>query len=502
MVPVFLAAASASRAPHARLLGAGFDFGTSGVRVAVLEPSRSSSEPVFSSSVALAPDAGAHEWLGALDALLGELPAELRARLTHIGISGTSATCVLTERDSPAAADGGGAAGELLGARPSLRGTRRYDWSAHSVPAVGARALELIRRHAPAGHTACAPTSSLAKLVCWQLEQPLPRGAMLCHQADYLSAALLDRAVTPTSDWHNALKLGFDVSDGALRYPDWLLALLRELGPVADPLGADALPTVVRPGEPLGAVSRAAAARWGLSAQCIVCAGTTDSIAAFLAATGGACSAGTAVTSLGSTIAIKLLSQSRADDAAFGLYSHRLGNRWLVGGASNAGCAVLREHFSDAELTALSERIDADAECDLGYVPLRASAVGERFPTPSADARQRLEPRPTSATHADPEAAFLHAILDALARVEARGYTLLAERGADAPHTILTCGGGSANVAFTRIRSRLLPVPAERAKTVEASVGVALLALSEGDVGGAGPSPSVTWPIGDFSSDS
>lgn len=467
-----------SAAP-ARPLGAGFDFGTSGVRVAVLEPT-SPSEAIFSASVKLDPNAGAQEWLGALHALLGELPAELRGRLTHIGISGTSATCVITERHPQIAS------AEQAGAvRTSLRGTRRYDWSVNSVADAGPRALELIRRHAPVGHTACAPTSSLAKLVCWQLEQPLQPGTMLCHQADFISASLLEPAATPTSDWHNALKLGFDVSDGALRYPDWLLALLRELGPPDSPLGLDALPPVVRPGQPLGPVSKAAIARWGLPPSCVVCAGTTDSIAAFLAATGGACSAGTAVTSLGSTIALKLLSAVRADDASLGLYSHRLGNRWLVGGASNAGCAVLREHFTDAQLAELSSRIDPEVDCDLGYVPLRAETVGERFPAPSADARQRLEPRPTAATHADPEAAFLHAMLDALARVEARGYALLAERGVGPPHTILSCGGGSANPQFTRIRSRLLPVAAVRAQTVEASVGVALLALSEGEIGRA-----------------
>jgi hypothetical protein len=44
-----------------------------------------------------------------------------------------------------------------------------------------------------------------------------------------------------------------------------------------------------------------------------------------------------AVTSLGSTLAIKLLSETRIDDARYGLYSHRLGSSWLVGGASNTG---------------------------------------------------------------------------------------------------------------------------------------------------------------------
>ena len=85
------------------------------------------------------------------------------------------------------------------------------------------------------------------------------------------------------------------------------------------------------------------------------------------------------MTSLGSTLAIKLLSEVRVeDDARYGLYSHRLGSGWLVGGASNTGGAVLRRHFSDAELAELTRRMDAAKPTGLDYYPL--TAPGERFP--------------------------------------------------------------------------------------------------------------------------
>lgn len=58
-----------------------------------------------------------------------------------------------------------------------------------------------------------------------------------------------------------------------------------------------------------------------------------DSIAAFLAVGIDPSELGAAVTSLGSTLAVKLLSDSRVDDAAYGVYSHRLGDTWLVGAA-------------------------------------------------------------------------------------------------------------------------------------------------------------------------
>lgn len=56
-------------------------------------------------------------------------------------------------------------------------------------------------------------------------------------------------------------------------------------------------------------------------------------MAAFVAA--GVQQPGEAVTSLGSTLAVKLLSDARVDDAATGVYSHRLGDTWLVGAPSS-----------------------------------------------------------------------------------------------------------------------------------------------------------------------
>ena len=64
-----------------------------------------------------------------------------------------------------------------------------------------------------------------------------------------------------------------------------------------------------------------------------------DSIAAFVAA--GVQQPGEAVTSLGSTLAVKLLSNTRVDDAATGVYSHRLGDTWLVGAPTHVGSSTL-----------------------------------------------------------------------------------------------------------------------------------------------------------------
>lgn len=90
---------------------------------------------------------------------------------------------------------------------------------------------------------------------------------------------------------------------------------------------------------------------------------------------------------MGSTLAIKLLSTTRIEDARYGVYSHRLDDKWLVGGASNTGGAVLMEIFTDEQLEKLSEHINPMEASPLDYYPLKS--VGERFPV----ADPKMEPR-------------------------------------------------------------------------------------------------------------
>ncbi|GKC77385.1 hypothetical protein Tco_1128159 [Tanacetum coccineum] len=153
----------------------------------------------------------------------------------------------------------------------------------------------------------------------------------------------------------------------------------------------------------------------GFPKDYVLCSGTTYSIAAFLAAR--ATQPGKAVTSLGSTPAIKLLSTTRIEDAQFGVYSHRLDDKWLVGGASNTGGAVLRQPFSDEQLENLSKQIDSMEPSLLDYYALPTE--GERFPIADSKFVPRLSPRPES------DVAYLHGILESIAHIEAMGYALL-----------------------------------------------------------------------------
>jgi sugar (pentulose or hexulose) kinase len=190
---------------------------------------------------------------------------------------------------------------------------------------------------------------------------------------------------------------------------------------------------VVAPGSHLGPVIPGLAQRFNLSPACQVVAGTTDSIAAFLAS--GADQTGDAVTSLGSTLVLKLLSQNRVDASQYGIYSHRLGDRWLVGGASNSGGAVLRHFFDAASLAQLSQQINPDISVDLDYYPLLSP--GERFPIHDPALPPRLSPRPEDDT------LFLQGLLWGIARIEQRGYDLLQRLGASPLKQIYTAGGGA-----------------------------------------------------------
>jgi D-ribulokinase len=412
-------------------LSLGIDFGTSGARALALDSSRGiqwQHRLAFEQGDRL-PDL----WQSTLCELLAALPPAIAQDLRHIAINGTSGTVLLCNAQGV----------------PQTEPLLYNDDRAQTV-------LPQVKAIAPSNHTVCSATSSLAKLLWWQRELgTIPWDWKLLHQADWLAFGL--HGQLGISDYHNALKLGYD--PGALAYPDWLWE--TELQPL--------LPRVLVPGAAIGPVTSAIASRFGLNPNCIVHAGTTDSIAAFLAS--GVNEPGEAVTSLGSTLVLKLLSETRVDDATYGVYSHRLGDLWLVGGASNTGGVVLKQLFSDQELFLFSQQIDPTARSPLSYYPL--PKAGERFPISDPNLQPCLTPRPKS------DVAFLHGLLESMARIEAEGYGRLLSLGATPVKQVLTAGGGAKNEAWQAIRQRVMQVPVVVAEQVEAAYGTALLAMTQ-----------------------
>ncbi len=146
-----------------------------------------------------------------------------------------------------------------------------------------------------------------------------------------------------------------------------------------------------------------------------------------------------------------------------------MGDLWLTGGASNTGGAVLKQFFTNAELESLSREIDPSKPSDLDYYPLLK--VGDRFPINDPNLPPRLSPRP------DNPVEFLHGLLESIARIEALGYQLLQQMGADKLSRVYTAGGGAANETWTAIRARHLQVPVIPSVYTEAAYGTALLAM-------------------------
>ncbi len=110
--------------------------------------------------------------------------------------------------------------------------------------------------------------------------------------------------------------------------------------------------------------------------RCGIVAGTTDGCAAFLAS--GASEPGDGVTSLGTTLTLKLLSATPVFAPQFGIYSHRIGDQWLAGGASNTGGAAIAKYFSREEIARLTPLLDPDHPTGLDFYPLASPASAFR----------------------------------------------------------------------------------------------------------------------------
>lgn len=419
------------------VIGIGLDVGTSGVRgvalnqageslaVAALplpEPQRQGAQVAQEPAL----------WRDALFRLIPALLSQIdRRHVAALCLDATSGTVLLADEE-----------GKPLG--PALM----YN---------DGRATAEARRIGGLAPRECAAhgvSSSLAKAL-WLLSQspriPPPK---VLHQGDWLIGELTGEY--QQSDENTCLKLGYDPVRRC--WPPWL----THLG-----IQPAQLPRVHRPGAAIAPLRAELAAAWGLSPNVAVLAGTTDSTAGFLAT--GADSVGDAVTSLGSTLVLKVLAKQPVFAPENGVYSQPLADLWLVGGGSNTGGTVLRQLFSPAQISALTARLDPDHATGLDYYPL--PGVGERFPDADPTMLPRLTPRPSD------DAVFFQGILEAMAQIELRGYQRLAELGAPYPRRVMSIGGGAANLAWTRIRGQRLGVPMVAPEHQDAAYGAARLTL-------------------------
>ncbi len=407
----------------------GIDCGTSGLRVAAVKRDGEMVAMASSNIDTPASSGGRHQqnpaaWWNAVQGAFAKLDLKGHDPIA-MAVDGTSGTILPVDGD-----------GHPLGLA-----------SMYNDTAVASDVVK-IAAFAPLETAARGSTSPLARALTMQKD-----ANWILHQADWLMGKFTGQF--GTSDENNALKTGYDPV--TRRWPDWIAATGMNL---------EVLPRVIPVGTRVGTIAASIATLLNLPSDLAIVSGTTDGCAAFLAS--GASNVGDGVTSLGTTLTLKLLSAVPIFAPQYGIYSHRIGDQWLAGGASNSGGGVLQKFFSVRQLEALTPQLKPDIPTGLNYYPL--SEVGERFPIADSTMAPQLMPRPVN------DLTFYQGILEGIAEIEALGYRRLTKLGASPLSSIRTLGGGTSNSAWTQMRLRSLGVPARPALSEHAAVGTALLA--------------------------
>jgi len=399
----------------------GIDLGTSGVRISIINELR---EQIYSDSKTYENKLeNCNDWVVSCSEILNSIPLELKAKAIACSIAGTSGTLLACNFDG----------------KPLGNAIAYYT----SFP----KKESLIRKYIPLKSTACNINSSFARAL--HLTDLYGLNIKLRHQADWVSGWL-------TNNWEygeegNNLRLGWDLNNEewpeSFKKLEWF----------------NSLPKIVRSGQILSKISPCKAKEFGLPRDLLIVSGTTDSNAAVLAANP---KNSEGVTILGSTIVLKSFVDKPIN--SMGISNHRIGKRWLLGGASNAGGAILKKFFSDQEIEEISNQINPRIDSGIKLVPLLFR--GERFPYDDPYMMPVLNPRPIS------DCIYLQALLEGLTKIELDGWKKLQSLGVPSIKKIITIGGGSKNLNWQKLRQRKIGIPIIRCKNPPA-MGAAILAL-------------------------
>ncbi len=400
----------------------GLDFGTSGARISIINLQK---KLVFSNSVPYSCSfKNPNSWINSCENLLISLPIEVKINLNKLAISGTSGTLIPSNLQ-----------GEPIGeAIPYDQACTEHNILLESL-ASGEDHLQ-------------TPYSSLAKALI--LIDKYGTNILLRHQSDWITGWFL-------KDWThgeegNNLKLGWD-----LEKESWPKNYLNTSW-------QKCLPKIVKSGKIIGQVNFDLAERFNLNKKLILISGTTDSNASVIAAGLGK---EDGLTVLGTTIVVKKIIDKPIKKQ--GVTNHRVNGHWICGGASNAGCGILSQLFSDSEIKELSRQINPSKNTFLNLLPLNSK--GERFPVNNPNLEPILGPRPVS------DSLYLHALFEGLAKIELKGWEKLGELTGSFPKKIITIGGGSKNPQWRKIREKIINIPIVSCRKTT-SFGTALLAIN------------------------
>ncbi len=437
------------------MLFMGIDVGTQGARCVVAdargEIAAAHSEAF--ASVNIAREEGWREqspadWRAAVGAAIRACTSQLRAagigaaQIRAISIDGTSGTIVPLDAQN----------------QPLTNGVMYNDPRARAEAALvharmGAHEAKLGLRF--------GASFSLPRILWFVRNRPdvCARTRVFAHQADYIAGLLCGEYAV--SDYSNALKTGYDLIDH--RWPDEIAAL------GVDPAK---LPRIVRPGEPLGRVTRAAAEALGLSPETMVVGGSTDGYASALAA--GAVRAGSWASIIGTTFVLKGVTPQLVIDPDGSSYSHRLpSGEWLLGGASNLGGRCLNLCAGERSLAEMDAASAALIPTGVRCYPLLGR--GERFPFVDAD----FEPFYVG----DVLGGRLYpALMEGVGFAERLALEKMHALGCPVGDCVCTAGGASRSPLWLKIRAAILGRRLMVPKVVDAAMGSALVAAS-GEMG-------------------
>lgn len=422
----------------------GIDLGTQGVRAVLVGPDGSvlgsgSAPLVHDVRSGVQHEQDPTEWWTALCTATQLALADHRGLpVGGLAVSSTSGTLVVQDRDGRAR-------------RPALmyddaRAVAEADQAQRAGQALWSRLGYRIQR-----------SWALPKLVWLQRAGELADGATVAHQADHVTARLTGSRTA--SDTSHSLKSGYDLLERR-----WPLDVLDTLD--VDPT---VLPAVVMPGDLVGHVSAQAAAETGIAVGTPVRAGMTDGCAAQVAAR--ALTPGSWSTALGTTLVIKGATHQLLHDPSGAVYSHlNPDGGWLPGGASSTGAGIIARDFAGLDLDELTAA--AAAHLPTSGVTYPLPGQGERFPFVAPSARGF-----STAGDQTPVLRFA-GVLQGVALLERLAYDVLAGLGADTSGPVTLSGGATRNHGWNQLRADVLGRPALLPQSVEAAVGMAVLAAA------------------------
>ena len=270
---------------------------------------------------------------------------------------------------------------------------------------------------------------------------------LFAHTPEYIVAHLTGQQLSAVAtDWSHAMKTGVD-----LHSKSWSATATDTAQK-----SSITLPSVVAPGSLLGRTT---------DGDIPLYAGMTDGCTAQISV--GATSMGSAVSTLGTTLVLKVVGVKEI--AGPGFYSHLLpAERWLGGAASNLGGISFEKYQS--EIKSWDQKAAAHGPASFAVYPL--VGTGERFPIANKDMKCVATGTPQN------EADEYRAILEGIAFAERYAFEILESAGAQISGAIYSAGGGSRSVIWSEIRATVMNRPIATVKDSGSDIGAAMIAAA------------------------